>query len=237
LYSGFTFTQDYLDAGVSPAMLGYGAQFEQGIGNSQNADQAYASYLAGFSNNGTNYSFPLVTQWRMNSDNYPYEQSQQILLSQFVNNIQGSNFDDTALVALNANQPVTALSINSGEVLDAIRATNGSGVTQLALLQHGGNGGHASQISLNPGDVITEINGYTGNWFGRSCVVQIAFTTKAGIKYGPYGTMSNVNSPQPFSYVAPSGQSLLAFKGATIMIQQADGTESFIIESLGVSFG
>jgi Glycosyl hydrolases family 18 len=237
LYSGFTFTQDYLNAGISPAMLGYGAQFEQGIGNTQNADQAYASYLAGFDNNGTNCSFPLITQWRLNSNNYPYEQSQQILLSQFVHNVQGSNFDDTALVSLNNNQPITALSINSGEVLDAIQATNGSGATQLALLQHGGNDGHASQVNLNSGDIITEISGFTGDWFGRNCLVQITLTTKAGVKYGPFGTMSNVSSQAPFSYVAPSGQSLLAFKGSTVLITQADGTLSFIIASLAVSFG
>src|SRR6185436_3663187 len=187
-----------------------------------------AGYQAGFSSNNTQYNYKVTTQWRLNSGNFAYEQSQQILYYQFIYGIQNSGFDDTAIISNAGNPPITSLQINSGNVLDAIQATNTlSGQTVFQMLQHGGNCGSPSPVTLQAGDVITQISGYTGIWFGWNCIVQVTIKTKNGNVYGPFGSMNNVSSKSPFSYVAPPGQSIVAFRGTTIHVPEAGGTTSY----------
>jgi len=238
LYSTFTSPNEFLKVGITPAKLQYGAQFEQGIGIWQNANQVFKAYSAGFDYKNIHYPYNIVTQWRLNSGNYEYEQSQQILLHQLIYSIQTSNFNDTGIISNAGNPPITGLIIRSGEILDSIQATNTSSVGAVFnLLQHGGNGGGQSIITLDKGDVITKITGYKGVWFGWNCIAQITVTTKNGKTYGPFGNMNNVSSKTSFSYVASSGQSIVAFSGATTRIPEGDGTPSFIVTDLNVSYG
>src|SRR5580704_11504427 len=65
LYSGFTSPGNY--SGVNPGLFAYGAKFESGY---QTAQQAY-------DDNKANYHYSVFTQWRLNSGNYQFEQTQQ----------------------------------------------------------------------------------------------------------------------------------------------------------------
>ena len=65
LYSGFTSPSDY--SGVNADLFAYGAKFESGY---QTAQQAY-------DDNNANYHYSVFTQWRLNSGNYQFEQTQQ----------------------------------------------------------------------------------------------------------------------------------------------------------------
>lgn len=235
LYSGFTSVDEFLNAGCDPQLIGYGAKFES---NFQNADQAYAHYLNGFKYRGNHYPFNVATNWRLNSNNFEFEQGQQILLHQLIFNTPNASFDDSPIVSNAGNPPITALQVNSGDVLNSIQATNTtSSGTVFGMLQHGGNGGSHTNVPLQAGDVITQIDGYTGVWFGWNCVLQITIKTKNGQTYGPYGTMNNSTSKTPFSLTAPSGQSIVSFNGTTIRVPQHIGNQTFIIGSLDVAFG
>lgn len=236
LYSGFTFVEDFVSIGINPELMAYGAKFES---NFQNANQAYTQAQQGFNYNGTQYDYNNITQWRLNSDNYEFEQGQQILLYQLAYGIGSSSFNDGAIVSNAGNPVISNFTVRSGEVLDAVQATNtGTFNNQpgvLGLLQHGGNGGHSNSITINAGDPIVKVSGYTGNWYGWNVVAQLSITTQSGKIYGPYGNMNNVNNQQPFSYTAPSGQSIVAFNGNTIQVPVAGGGTSMVVSSLEVS--
>ena len=73
LYSGFTSPEEFTSAGVDQDLLAYGAKFES---NYQTAQNAYQGYEQG--------GYTVITQWRLNSDNYEYEQAQQKELYQLV---------------------------------------------------------------------------------------------------------------------------------------------------------
>lgn len=237
LYSGFTFPSDYTDIGINPLLLGYGAKFES---NYQNANDAWNGAKAGFSFNGQQYVYNNITQWRLNSNNYIFEQGQQILLYNLAYNQPGSVFNDGAIVARAGNPLLTSLIIRSGEVLDAVQATN-TGVfsgsyAELGLLQHGGNGGNNNVINLNAGDCITEVTGYTGTWFGWNVVAQISIKTMQGMLYGPFGTMNNVTGKKAFTYTAPDNQSIAALNGSTIQVPNVQGNTTFVVSELSVSY-
>ena len=238
LYSGFTFVNDFTSIGINPLLMAYGAKFES---NYQNANNAYYGAQQGFTYNNNNYVYNNITQWRLNSNNYEFEQSQQVLLYGLAYGTGNSSFNDGAIMTKAGNPPITSLTINSGEVLDAIQATN-TGVFDgkpglFGLLQHGGNGGSGNTINLNAGDLITEVSGYTGTWFGWNVVAQITIKTMNGQVYGPFGTMANVTSATPFDFSAPAGKSIVAFNGSTVQVPESIGGNSFVISSLNVSFG
>jgi hypothetical protein len=238
LYSGFTFVNDFTSIGINPLLMAYGAKFES---NYQNANNAYYGAQQGFSYNNNNYIYNNITQWRLNSNNYEFEQSQQVLLYGLANGTENMSFNDGAIMAKAGNPPITSLTINSGDVVDAIQATN-TGVFNgkpgvFGLLQHGGNGGAGKTINLNSGDLITEVSGYTGNWFGWNVVAQITIKTKNGQVYGPFGSMARVTSATSFNFNAPAGQSIVAFNGTTVQVPESTGGNSFVIASLNVSFG
>jgi hypothetical protein len=66
LYSGFTDPGEFTSIGVDQALLAYGAKFES---NFQTAQEAYDGYVAG--------GYKQITQWRLNSDNFEFEQNSQ----------------------------------------------------------------------------------------------------------------------------------------------------------------
>jgi len=239
LYSGFTFPQDFIEAGIAKTKLAYGAKFESsGNGDAcpyQTAQQAYEGYTSG--------RYSVATQWRLNSGNYQFEQAQQMILHQLVHGVSGTSFDDTQIVGAAGNPPITGLVVRSGEVVDALQATN-TGSYQgcnspllYALPQHGGNGGQPDTVTVAAGDTIAEVSGYTGIWFGWECVLQITITSRNGQVFGPFGTMNNASSQTPFSYVAPQGQSIVAFAGSLVEVPLAGGGTTNIVASLTPGYG
>jgi len=66
LYSGFSPANLFINAGIKKELLAYGAKFESDY---QTAQQAYTDAVKG--------GYHIITQWRLNSDNFTFEQSQQ----------------------------------------------------------------------------------------------------------------------------------------------------------------
>jgi hypothetical protein len=236
LYSGFTDPGEFTQADISQSLLAYGAKFES-IGNGdtnpyQDAQGAYQGMVSG--------GYGITTQWRLNSGDFQFEQAQQMILYELVYGIPGTTFDDTPIIGAAGNPLISQLVIRSGEVLDAIQATNTGAfegnTVQYILLQHGGNGGNPSTVAIPSGDAIVEVSGYTGVWFGWDCVLQITIKTRGGKTFGPFGTMSNASSKTPFTYTAPSGQSLVAFSGSIVNVPLAGGGMTYIIASLTPSY-
>lgn len=228
LYSGFTSRQEFIDAGISADLLAYGAQFEAGY---QTAQQAYQEYTAG--------GYPVATQWRLNSGNFHFEQAQQMILYQLINGAAGPAFDDTPIAGAAGKPLISAIAVRSGEVLDSIQVTNTGGPDQSSyqMPQHGGNGGNASTVTIAEGDGIASISGYAGSWFGWNCVLQLTITTKMGQAFGPFGTMANASSSTPFSFTAPTDQTIVAFSGTVVEVPEAGGGTSLIVASLTPSYG
>jgi hypothetical protein len=241
LYSGGTQPQDFTSIGISKSLLAYGAKFEWtgGVKPYQNAHQAYQGYSDG--------DYNVITQWRLNSNDFQFEQAQQMILYQLVYGIPGTSFDDTPIIGAAGNPPITQMVIRAGDVLDGIQATN-TGSFQSAnaskptpleykLLPHGGDGGNPNTVAITPDDTVVQVSGFTGVWFGWNCVLQITLTTKNGKVFGPYGTMNHASFTEPFKYTAPAGQSIVAFSGTIVQVPEGGGGQSFIIASLGVSYG
>jgi hypothetical protein len=238
LYSGFTDPAKFIAHGVSKSLLAYGAKFEPVNGVPyQSAQQAYQGYTSG--------GYTVATQWRLNSNDFNYEQAQQMILYRLVHGQQPS-FDDVPIIGAAGNPLVSRIIVRSGNVLDSLQVTS-SGIFQpnpqqqvpvhYELPQHGGNGGNPANVPISSGDKLVAISGYTGIWYGRNCVLQITLTTAQGKIFGPYGTMAGAQTKTPFNYTAPSGQSLLAFSGTTATVPLAGGGTTVIVTSLKPSFG
>jgi len=239
LYSGFTCPEYFTQAGVDASKLAYGAKFEPNGGVAyQTAQQAAAFYAPSCQDQR---SYDIFTTWRLNSNNFQYEQAQQMILYQLVHGIQGPSFSDANIVGAAGNPPITQLVVRSGDVLDAIQATNTGSFDEntvtYTLLQHGGDGGHADTVALAQGDTIAEVSGYTGYWYGWNVVLQITLTSRDGVVYGPFGTMAGADTQTPFSYTAPQGQSVVAFSGSTVTVPLAGGGTTDVIATLDVTFG
>ena len=241
IYSGFTNPQDFITAGISKSLLAYGAKFEWNnhVAPYQNAQNAYQGYSSG--------GYKVMTQWRLNSNDYQFEQAQQMILYQLVYGIPGTSFDDTQIIGAAGNPPITQMVIRSGDVLDAIQATNtgsfqpiGSSQPtslQYTLLPHGGDGGTANTISIAKDDPVVQVSGFRGVWYGWNCVLQITLKTRSGKVFGPFGTMNNASLEIPFQYNAPANQSIVAFSGSIVQVPSGGGGPTDIIESLNVSYG
>lgn len=239
---------DYLQAGMSPSKIGYGAQFEPGnTAPNSSAQQVWSVVAPGFSYQGQSYNWQDVFTWRFNSGNFQFEQAQIMILAQLANPPAGNNFDDTAVVAAAGNPPITQMIIQSGDVLNAIQAVNtgttsfnigtqGAGSGIFTLLQHGGNGGVAQTINVPANDPIKFISGYTGVWYGWNCVLQLTLTGQSGKTYGPFGSMAGATSQAPFTQTGQSGQTVVAFKGSTINVPLAGGGRTDIIATLTAVF-
>jgi len=246
-YDGFPLS-GFLNAGVSPTKIGYGAQFEPGnSAPNASAQQVWNAVSPGFTFNGSQYAYRDIFVWRLNSGNFQFEQAQFMLLSQLANPPSGNSFDDTAIIGAAGNPTITQMTIRSGNVLNAIAAVNtGTGPyntgTQgvdtgiFSLLQHGGNSGDSQVITIPLNDPIVAISGYTGTWFGWQCVLQLTLTGKSGKTYGPFGTKDYASSQTAFSQSAPSGQSVVAFSGSTVTVPLAGGSQTAIIASLNAVF-
>jgi|GEM_PF-453960 len=239
----------FLHAGISPSVIGYGAQFEPGnSAPNTSAQQVWSAVSNGFSSGGSQYSYQDIFMWRLNSGNFQFEQAQFMILSQLMNPPAGNAFDDTAIIAAAGNPILTQMTVRSGDVLNAIQSVNtGTGPyntgTQrntetgvFTTLQHGGNSGTGQVINIPYNDPIVSISGFTGTWFGWQCVLQLTLTGKSGTNYGPFGSMAHASSRNAFSQTAQPGQSIVAFKGSTVTVPLADGSQTAIIAKLNAVF-
>ncbi|MBI3730803.1 MAG: hypothetical protein HY254_21025 [Burkholderiales bacterium] len=238
----------FLGAGISPSVIGYGAQFEPGNAEpNSSAQQVWNAVSAGFSSGGSEYNYQDIFMWRLNSGNFQFEQAQFMILDQLANPPAGNAFDDTAIIAAAGNPNITQVTVRSGDVLNAIQSVNtGTGPYNIGTqnketgifttLQHGGNSGSSQVANIPYNDPIVSISGYTGTWFGWQCVLQLTLTGKSGTTYGPYGSMAHASSRTAFSQAAQPGQSAVAFKGSTVTVPLADGSQTAIIASLNAVF-
>lgn len=239
----------FLQAGISPGKIGYGAQFEPGnSAPNTSAQQVWNTVSKGFSQGGSHYSYLDIFMWRFNSGNFQFEQAQFMILDQLANPPAGNAFDDTAIVGAAGNPNITQMTIRSGDVLNAIQAVNtGTGPYNIGtqnketgvftLPQHGGNSGTSQVVNIPINDPIVSISGYTGNWFGWQCVLQLSLKGQSGKTYGPFGSMAYASSKTAFTQSAPSGQSVVAFSGSTVTVPLADGSLTAIIAGLDAVFG
>lgn len=246
-YDG-TSLSTFLDAGISPAVIGYGAQFEPGnAAPNASAQQVWNLVSEGFSSAGTQYNYQDIFMWRLNSGNFQFEQAQFMILGQLGNPPASNAFDDTAIVAAAGNPNLTKMTIRSGDVLNAIQSVNtgtgpyntgtqGTETGIFTLLQHGGNSGGAQIINIPLNDPIVSISGYTGPWYGWQCVLQLTLTGKSGTTYGPFGSMAGSTARNPFVQTAPAGQSVVGFSGSTVTVPLAGGSQTAIIASLNAVF-
>lgn len=85
LYSGFTIPSAFTQAGVNANLFAYGAKFES---NFQTA-------LGAYQDNTNNYQYQNYTSWRLNSDNYIFEQDQQQQLYALVNKVVKKDYSET----------------------------------------------------------------------------------------------------------------------------------------------
>lgn len=247
-YDGTLVPTSFLDAGMSPTKIGYGAQFEPGnTAPNASAQQVWTAVSEGFSYNKTQYNYQDIFMWRFNSGNFQFEQGQFMILYQLGNPSTGNTFDDTSIIAAAGNPQITQVTIRSGDVLNAIQAVNtgngtyntgtqGTGTGIFTLLQHGGNSGGSQTIAIPLTDPIVSISGYTGLWYGWQCVLQLTLTGKSGKTYGPYGSMAGAITKTPFTQSAQSGQSVVGFSGSTVTVPLADGSQTAIIASLNAVF-
>ncbi len=151
-----------------------------------------------------------------------------------------SSFDDTGTALLNG-QPVTLINLVSGDVVNAVQTTNGGPASSPAawtwqMPRHGGTIGTAGSFKVPAGDVITQISGYTGDWYGRTCVLQVTFKTRNGTTSPAFGTMANATTKSPFTLTAPSGQQIIALKGTFTTVPLAGGQQTQVLTSLNASF-
>ena len=240
----------FLDAGMSPTKIGYGAQFEPGnTAPNSSAQQVWDAVSPGFSYKNTHYSYQDIFMWRFNSGNFQFEQGQYMILYQLGNPPTGNTFDDTAIIGAAGNPNITQMMVRSGNVLNALQAVNTgtgpynfgtqdpkTGTGTFTLLQHGGNSGGSQTINIPLTDPIVSISGYTGIWYGWQCVLQLTLTGKSGATYGPFGSMAGATSKTPFTQSAPTGKSVVAFSGSTVTVPLADGSQTAIIASLNAVF-
>ncbi|CAM1364964.1 Glycoside hydrolase, family 18 [Tenacibaculum sediminilitoris] len=238
----------FIDVGISPEKIGYGAQFEPGnAAPNTSAQQVWSKVSNGFTSNGTSYDYQNIFMWRLNSGNFQFEQAQFMILNQLFNPLTNDIFDDTSIVGAAGNPNITQMTIRSGDVLDAIQTVNtgtgsynmgtqGNNTGVFTLPQHGGNSGVAKTIDIPQNDPIVTVSGYTGIWYGWQCVLQITLVGKSGVSYGPFGTVKGSAMQTPFKQSAEAGQSLVAFKGSTVRVPLAGGSHTEIIASLNAVF-
>ena len=83
LYGGAS-PQDFINAGVNSDLFAYGAKFEADISVNDPNAMGYQTANNAYEDNNNNYHYPIFTNWRINSQNYLFEQIQQQLLYKLV---------------------------------------------------------------------------------------------------------------------------------------------------------
>ncbi len=239
-YYSSSLPDDFVNYGIHPSLLGFGAKFESisewDPNPFQNAFEAYQLYTAGFTGNNTTYPYNTICTWRMDSGNWSFEQGQQLLLNQYINGAPATvPFDDGVIIAAQTTPTLMqSVTVWSGEVVDAIQTSNQNqaGTYVVEMLQHGGDTGNANTpITLPAG--LTQFSYVTGNWYGNYVIVQI---TIAGTSY-PASISPSVSGTQTTNVSAPAGQTIVAFKGASQKVQLAGGGFTWVLSAINGVFG
>lgn len=239
-YSGFTSPADFVSIGIDPALLGFGAKFEtSGGGNPnpyENAYQAYKKYIAGFTAKGTHYPYKTTCTWRLDSDNWSFEQGQQLLYRQYIKGSPDSvPFNDGEII--NAQTTPTLMhtvSVRTGDVVDAIQTSNQNhnGSYVVEMLEHGGIT-VPTQATISLPNGLTHFSYVTGDWYGNHVIVQIAIN---GTNY-PRSISPAVSGTHTTNVSAPAGKSIVAFRGSTQKVQLAGGGYTWVLSSIEPVFG
>jgi hypothetical protein len=222
----------FIKHGINADLLGFGAYFESGV-TALNAAQQYAAEIK---YNGQQYPYQTMISWRLDSSNWPFEQSQQLLLGPYLSGQPNVIPFDDGLI-LNAQSTPTLIQsivIRSGDVVDAIQCTNASsdGSYVVQLLQHGGDGGNGNNpINLTNG--LTAYSYVTGDWYGQQVIAQL---TIDGISY-PTLVNPSVSNQQTQQVTAPPGQSVIAFSGQTQYVNLAGGGFTWVLAQINPIFG
>lgn len=90
LYSGFTSPSEFTDAGVDSSLFAYGAKFEA-TGPSGPTGNGYQTAQQAVKDNQQNYHYQDYTVWRLNSENYIFEQDQMKALYEIINGTKETN--------------------------------------------------------------------------------------------------------------------------------------------------
>lgn len=237
-YSGFTNPDDFVAIGINPSLLGFGAKFETNHGSPyQNALQASQQYQAGFKSNGKNYPYNTICNWRLDSDDWAFEQGQQLLLNMYIKGTPSTvPFDDSVIIkAQSTSTLMQSVTVWSGEVVDAIQSANQNkdGSYTVEMLQHGGDTGHQNPTITLPSSGLTAFSYVKGYWYGNYVIVQI---TIAGNSY-PKSIHSSVSGQEIKTEAAPSGQTIVAFSGTTQKVQLAGGGYTWVLSEIKSVFG
>jgi hypothetical protein len=139
-----------------------------------------------------------------------------------------ANFDDLQF-ATGLGTPIVGVNLRIGDVIDSLQAVYQGGIV---APQHGGNGGNSRNVAFVAGDLLAEVSGQFGSWFGSVYILQIAFRTKAGRFYGPFP--SNTTSGQPFTFAAGTTEQIVAFFGQVVLAQRSHAPPSTLVNELGV---
>ena len=84
LYFSTSIPQELTNAGVNPGLFAYGAKFEADQQVTDPNAPGHQTAQEAYQDNKANYQFGIFTNWRLNSQNYFFEQSQQQELHQLV---------------------------------------------------------------------------------------------------------------------------------------------------------
>lgn len=136
-------------------------------------------------------------------------------------------FDDNSYAI--AGQPITQLIVRNGNVIDNLQAFYGTPPSPAPA--HGGSGGGQAVITIPSGDVLVEVSGYTGYWFGANYVLQLSFRTRNGLSFGPYANMGYASNQTPFSFRVESNEQIVGFFGSATY---GDNGRLTLLGSLGI---
>jgi jacalin-like lectin domain-containing protein len=137
-----------------------------------------------------------------------------------------ANFDDLQF-ATGLGTPIVGVNLRIGDVIDSLQAVYQGGIV---APQHGGSG-DPRNVAFVAGDLLAEVSGQFGSWFGSVYILQIAFRTKAGRFYGPFPP--NGTSGQPFTFAAGTTEQIVAFFGQTVLAQRSHAPPSTLVNQLG----
>ena len=127
---------------------------------------------------------------------------------------------------------ITVVVVRHGDIVDNIQVNYGAE----EFAAHGGTGGVPSSVVLDPGDVLTEVYGATGTWFGADTVLQVGFKSRAGKTFGPFGTMRFARTQTMFHFAAQDDEELIALHGSYRPGVRASGQQTFFMNGLGAVF-
>ena len=222
----------FIEHGINADLLGFGAYFESNV----TALEAYQDYEAGINYQGQTYPYQTMMSWRLDSSNWPFEQSQQLLLRQYMTRKPYEvPFDDGAILKQQTTATlIKTVAIRSGDIVDAIQCTNASsdGSYEVQLLQHGGDGGAANNpINLTNG--LTAFSYVVGDWYGQQVIAQITIN---GISY-PSALSQAVSNAQTHQVTAPNGKTIVAFSGQTLYVNLSGGSFTWVLAQINPVFG